>query len=79
MGERIGDQPGGGGEENSLSMPSRPEASTNPRAERAKLSRRIVLDATTGNVSAEAPPPTDKTTCRWGYLCFRCIREPKAP
>lgn len=47
-------------------MPSRPDASTRPRAERAKLSRRIVLDATMGNVSVEALPPIESTTCRWG-------------
>ncbi len=62
-----------------LSMPSRPDASTKPRAERAKLSRRTALDATTGNVSAESPPPMDSTTCRWGYLCFRCMKDPRAP
>lgn len=35
------------------SMPSKPDASTSPRADRAKLSRRIVLDATIGNVSLD--------------------------
>ena len=60
-------------------MPSRPEASTKPRAERAKLSRSAALEATIGNVSVDPLPPIDKMTCKCGCFCLRLIKDPRAP
>ena len=62
-----------------LSMPSKPEASTNPLAERPKLSRSSALAATAGQTSDELPPPMDRITRRCGCCCFRCISEPNPP
>lgn len=62
-----------------LSIPSRPDASTKPRAERAKLSRRTALPATIGKMALAWLPPIDKMTCRCGCFCLRCIKEPKPP
>lgn len=57
-GERVGKRA------SLLSMPFKPDASSRPRTERAKLSRKTGLDATMGNASADSLPPMDKTTSK---------------
>lgn len=60
-------------------MPSSPDASTRPFAERAKLSRHNVVPATTGKRADDLPPPIDRTTCRCGCFCLRCMSDPMPP
>lgn len=47
-----------------LSMPSKPDASTKPLADRPKLSRVAALAATFGKFWLAAPPPIDKINLR---------------
>lgn len=64
---------------NSLSIPSKPDASTKPLAERPKLSRVAALDATVGKFRLPAPPPMESMTCRCSCSAFRRISEPIHP